>query len=78
MRKITAVVLGVSLLFGGSAFAKGTFVTGAKCKACHEGKPSDKKLNAKAQEMVKKYKTEECTNCHGQAEGDKDMTTKKK
>lgn len=77
MKKTAAVLLGVSLLFAGSAFAKGTFVPGAKCTACHEGKPSEKKLNAKAQEMVKKYKTDECKNCHGKAEGDKAMTTKK-
>jgi hypothetical protein len=78
MKKVAAVLLGVSLVFCGSAFAKGTYVSGAKCTACHEGKPSDKKLNAKAQEMMKKYKVEECKNCHGKAEGDKGMTTTKK
>lgn len=78
MKKVAAIMLGVSLVFAGSAFAKGTFVSGAKCNACHEGKPSEKKLNEKAAEMLKKYKTEECKNCHGKAEGDKAMTVTKK
>ncbi len=77
MKKIAALMVGVSLLFAGSAFAKGSYVPGAKCKACHEGKPADKKLNAKTQEMLKTHKVEECKNCHGKAEGDKAMTTKK-
>ncbi|MBI5016364.1 MAG: hypothetical protein HZB55_12865 [Deltaproteobacteria bacterium] len=78
MKKVTAVMLGMSLIFAGSAFAKPTFVPGAKCKACHEGTPSEKKFTEKAAEMLKKYKTEECKNCHGKAEGDKDITVTKK
>jgi cytochrome c peroxidase len=78
MKKVAAILLGVSLVFAGSAFAKSSFVPGAKCNACHEGKPAEKKLNAKAQEMVKKYKVEECKNCHDKADGDKAMTSKKK
>ena len=78
MKKIVVAIMGVSLLCSGAAFAKGSFVKGAKCKACHEGTASEKKFNKATQEMLKKYKVEECKNCHGAAEGDKDMTTTKK
>jgi hypothetical protein len=78
MKKLVIGIMGVSLLFGGAAFAKGTFVKGAKCTACHVGKPAEKKLTEKAQEMVKKFKVEQCKDCHGPAEGDKAMTTTKK
>ncbi|MBI5442939.1 MAG: hypothetical protein HY900_17210 [Deltaproteobacteria bacterium] len=78
MKKTVIAIMGFSLLFSGAAFAKGAFVKGAKCKACHVGSPSEKKLTEKAQEMVKKHKVEECKDCHGAAEGDKDMTTTKK
>ncbi|NTU60143.1 MAG: hypothetical protein HGA98_03685 [Deltaproteobacteria bacterium] len=78
MKKAVVAMLGVSLLFTGSAFAKGNYVSGAKCTACHVGKPSEKKFNEATEKMMKLHKVEECKNCHGKAEGDKGMTTTKK
>jgi nitrate/TMAO reductase-like tetraheme cytochrome c subunit len=79
VKRTLIAFIALPLVFGGgAAFAKATFVQGAKCTACHEGKPTEKKLNAKAQEMLKQHTTEQCKDCHGPAEGDKPMTTTKK
>jgi hypothetical protein len=75
MKKI-ALVMSVAMLFSGVAFAKGTFVKGAKCSACHVGSPPKKEYNETAKKMLEKYKTDECQNCHGAATEDKPMSTK--
>ena len=51
------------------ALAKPSTVKGAKCTACHEGAPKDKKFNAAATKMFPKYKEDKCKDCHGAAEG---------
>ena len=75
---VAVMVVVIALASGNGAIAKGTFVPKAKCVACHVGTPSEKKFNEATQKMVKQYKTDECKNCHGPAEGDKPMTTTKK
>jgi hypothetical protein len=63
MRRFVFVVAAV--LVAGVGYAKPTFVTGASCKSCHETMPPKKdNLNKTAAEMVKKYKVDECKNCH--------------
>jgi nitrate/TMAO reductase-like tetraheme cytochrome c subunit len=64
------------LLVAPAAMAKMTTVKGAKCTACHEGAPKDKKFVPAAAKMVAKYKEAECKDCHGWADG-KLTTTKK-
>ena len=49
--------------------AKPATVKGAKCTACHEGAPKDKKMNAAAAKWFPKYKEDKCKDCHGAAEG---------
>ncbi len=49
--------------------AKPTTVKGAKCVACHEGAPKDKKMNAAAAKWFPKHKEDKCKDCHGAAEG---------
>lgn len=75
MRRITlttAFILAVAPL----AMAKPTTVKGAKCTACHEGAPKDKKFNAATTKMLAKYKEAQCKDCHGWADGK--LTTFKK
>ena len=73
---IAVAVAGLMFAASDSVQAKGTVVKGAKCISCHEGKPAKKdNLNAKTVEMLKKYKVDECKNCHGWEEGK--FTTKK-
>lgn len=64
------------VMVGTPALAKPTTVKGAKCTACHEGNPKDKKFNAATTKMLAKYKEAQCKDCHG-AEGGK-LTTHKK
>lgn len=51
------------------ALAKPSTVKGAKCTACHDGAPKDKKMNAAAAKMFPKYAEAKCKDCHGAAEG---------
>ena len=74
---VAVAVAVFALVAGNSVNAKPSFVKGASCKTCHEAKPAKKdNINAKAAAMVKKYKTDECKNCHGWDDGK--FTTKKK
>ncbi len=76
MRRLTLLTAALMLALAPLAMAKPTFVKGAKCTACHEGSPKDKKFNAAATKMIAKYKVDQCKDCHG-AEGGKLTTTKK-
>lgn len=71
-------LVAAALLVASAAYAKGNYVKGAKCTACHEGSPTSKKYNKATEDMMKKYKVEACKDCHGAAEGAKAMTTFKK
>jgi len=74
---VAVAVAGLVFATSSSVQAKSSFVKGASCKTCHEGKPAKKdNINKKAAEMIKKYKAEECKNCHGWDDGK--FTTKKK
>lgn len=74
---VAATVAGLVFATSSSVQAKPSFVKGASCKTCHEGKPAKKdNVTKKAAEMIKKYKAEECKNCHGWDDGK--FTTKKK
>lgn len=77
MRRITLLTTAFILAAAPAAMAKMTTVKGAKCTACHEGAPKDKKFNAATTKMVAKYKVEQCKDCHG-AEGGKLTIIKKK
>lgn len=74
MRKLA--LLSAALLIASVGYAKPTTVKGAKCTACHEGAPKDKKYNKATTEMLKKYKEDKCKDCHGW-DGSKLTTTKK-
>jgi hypothetical protein len=64
------VLVAAALLVAGVGYAKPTFVKGANCKACHEGVPPKKEnISAKTADMVKKYKVDECKNCHTWTDG---------
>lgn len=76
MRRFTLFTAALILAIAPAAMAKMTTVKGAKCTACHEGTPKDKKFNAAAAKMVAKYKEAQCKDCHGFADG-KLTTTKK-
>ena len=74
---VSVAVAVLALVAGNSVNAKPSFVKGASCKACHEGKPAKKdNVNAKAAEMLKKHKVDECKNCHSWEDGK--FTSKKK
>ncbi|MCX6906848.1 MAG: hypothetical protein NTY01_02270 [Verrucomicrobia bacterium] len=74
---VVVAVAGLVFATSNSVQAKPSFVKGASCKICHEGKPAKKaNVNKKAAEMIKKYKAEECKDCHGWDDGK--FTTKKK
>lgn len=77
--KLFVVIVAVAgLVFATSTTvqAKGSFVKGAACKSCHDGKPAKKdNINKAAAAMMKKYKADECKNCHGWEDGK--FTTKK-
>ncbi|BDU69665.1 hypothetical protein GETHOR_17660 [Geothrix oryzae] len=77
MRRITLLTALLALAVAPVASAKMTTVKGAKCTACHEGAPKDKKFNAATTKMVAKYKESQCKDCHGWADG-KLTTIKKK
>jgi nitrate/TMAO reductase-like tetraheme cytochrome c subunit len=76
MRRITLLTAALILLVAPNAMAKMTTIKGAKCTACHEGTPKDKKFTPAAAKMVAKYKEAQCKDCHGWADG-KLTTTKK-
>ena len=64
--KLSAIVFCGLWVFGSVAYAKPSFVRGAKCVACHEGMQANKKnVNAKSLEMMNKYKDKKCSECHG-------------
>ena len=69
MRRITLLTAALMLLVAPAAMAKMTTVKGAKCTACHEGNPKDKKFNAAATKWLAKFKEDKCKDCHGAAEG---------
>jgi len=75
MRRILLLAAAL-MLVAPAAMAKMTTVKGAKCTACHEGAPKDKKFTPAAAKMVAKYKEAQCKDCHGWADG-KLTTTKK-
>lgn len=75
MRRITLFAAALALAVA-PVMAKPTTVKGAKCTACHEGAPKDKKFNAATNKMFPKYKEAQCKDCHGAAAG-KLTTTKK-
>ena len=67
---VTVAVAVFALIAGNSVQAKPSFVKGAKCAVCHAEKPYKKdKLTAKAAEMMKAHKTEECKDCHSVEDG---------
>ena len=76
MRRITLLTALLALAVAPVANAKMTTVKGAKCTACHEGAPKDKKFNPATVKMMAKYKEAQCKECHGWADG-KLTTTKK-
>jgi hypothetical protein len=76
MRRITLLTAALALAVSPALMAKMTTIKGAKCTACHEGSPKDKKFNAAAQKMFPKYKEAECKNCHAWENGK--LTTFKK
>ena len=69
MRKTTLTLLAAVLLTALPAAAKITTVKGAKCVACHEGSPKDKKMNAAAAKWFPKFAEDKCKDCHGAADG---------
>ena len=74
---IAVAVAGLVFAASSSVDAKSSFVKGTPCKTCHEGKPAKKdNINAKAAAMIKKYKGEECKDCHSWDDGK--FTSKKK
>jgi Cytochrome c7 and related cytochrome c len=67
---VTVAVAVLALVASSSVQAKPSFVKGAKCAVCHAEKPYKKEtLTAKAAEMVKMHKTDECKNCHSWEDG---------
>ena len=74
MKKLL-MVLGLFLALGGSAFAKPSFVKGAKCLACHtEAVGKKTNVGQKSREMLKKYPEQKCADCHGPSEDGKKLT----
>ncbi len=69
MRRSLTLLAAVAFLCAVPALAKPSTVKGAKCTACHEGAPKDKKFNKKAADMLAKHKEDKCKDCHGAAEG---------
>lgn len=69
MRNTTITLLAAILLSALPAAAKITTVKGAKCIACHEGAPKDKKMNAAAAKWFPKFAEDKCKDCHGAADG---------
>jgi hypothetical protein len=65
MKKLI-LAIGLSLVFGGVAFAKPGMVKGAKCAACHT-EAMGKKTNVSqvSQDMQKKFADKKCADCHG-------------
>lgn len=74
MRTITLTLLAAVLLAAVPATAKATTVKGAKCTACHEGAPKDKKMNAAAAKWFPKFPEAKCKDCHGAADGKLTLT----
>jgi hypothetical protein len=73
--KYLLMVLGFTLAIGGAAVAKPNKVKGAKCVACHTAAVGKKtNVSKTAQEMVKKYPGQKCTDCHGPSEDGKKLT----
>ncbi len=73
--KTFMTVIGLSLALSGAAFAKPSFVKGAKCVACHtEAMGKKTNVGEKAKEMVKKYPGQKCSDCHGASEDGKKLT----
>ncbi|MFZ2642873.1 MAG: cytochrome c3 family protein [Verrucomicrobiia bacterium] len=74
---VAVAVAGLVFATSSTVQAKGSFVKGASCKSCHTAKPAKKdNINEKTAAMLKKYKTDECKNCHGWEDGK--FTSKKK
>ena len=69
------ILLAAAAILAVPASAKITTVKGAKCVACHEGSPKDKKFNKSATEMLAKYKEDKCKDCHTAATADKPIGT---
>ncbi len=69
MRNTTVILLAAALLAAVPAAAKITTVKGAKCVACHEGAPKDKKMTAAAAKWFPKFAEDKCKDCHGAADG---------
>ncbi len=69
MRRILSLLAVAAVACTVPALAKPTTVKGAKCTACHEGAPKDKKMNAAAAKYFPKYAEAKCKDCHGAAEG---------
>ena len=69
MRRTFTLLAVAALMCAVPALAKPSTVKGAKCTACHEGAPKDKKFNAAAAKMFPKYAEAKCKDCHGAAEG---------
>jgi nitrate/TMAO reductase-like tetraheme cytochrome c subunit len=69
MRRTLALLALAAFACTVPALAKPSTVKGAKCTACHDGAPKDKKMNAAAAKMFPKYKEDKCKDCHGAAEG---------
>ena len=69
------ILLAAAAFLAVPASAKITTVKGAKCVACHEGAPKDKKFNKAATDMLKTHKEDKCKDCHGAATADKPIST---
>ena len=85
MKKVALLVC-VSMLVGGYAFAKPTSVKGAACTACHnkEGKKSKENLNKAATDNLAKtldkanaeFFGKKCSDCHEAKDGKLTVTKK--
>ena len=69
MRRTLTLLALAAIVCSVPALAKPATVKGAKCTACHEGAPKDKKMNAAAAKWFPKYKEDQCKDCHGAADG---------
>ena len=69
------ILLAAAAILAVPASAKITTVKGAKCVACHDGSPKDKKMTKAAADMLKTYKEDKCKDCHTAATADKPIGT---
>lgn len=74
MKKLM-LAIGLTLAFGGMAYAKPGSVKGAKCVACHtEAVGKKTNVSETAQAMVKKNADKKCADCHGASQDGTKLT----